>query len=163
MGPRRFSRGNWPPFCPHCGRLVVLQWGRGVSAAEIRVLRAGEGEPHGSFNGAAAFQPRKSEPEWPGVLLDSSLQWGRGVSAAEIRVPRRSRIWMGSRFNGAAAFQPRKWRAPCSCWAGQPGLQWGRGVSAAEIRRIDHVPSNTRGFNGAAAFQPRKYYRHIAQ
>ena len=133
MGPRRFSRGNGRSRRGRVGRAVWLQWGRGVSAAEIpgrnadfhRVRRASMGPRRFSrgnlrnfpfsasqicsFNGAAAFQPRKCRGRHYKIAGPCGLlQWGRGVSAAEI-------------FTGLAIS------------ISEAELQWGRGVSAAEI------------------------------
>ena len=59
MGPRPFSRGNSPIGQALIALLLSLQWGRGLSAAEMTrptpIGRDGE-----------------------------RLQWGRGLSAAEI-------------------------------------------------------------------------------
>jgi len=81
MGPRLDSRGR-ETLSRKEVVLVVLQWGRGWTAAE------------GSF-----LPDQWSRVEW--------LQWGRGWTAAE-----GSFIWCASRtllcFNGAAAGQPRK-------------------------------------------------------
>ena len=62
------------------------------------------------FNGAAAVQPRKSQPSLYHRLSEPVLQWGRGCSAAEMRV-----------------YVP----SPLSVRL----LQWGRGCSAAEMPR----------------------------
>ena len=83
MGPRLFSRGKGPTQSTSAPRLE-LQWGRGFSAAESGELQRQRAEhlgasmgprlfsrgklrqrpsaspaPSSSFNGAAAFQPRK--------------------------------------------------------------------------------------------------------
>ena len=158
-----------------------LQWGRGLSAAEMR-----EGAPRPRAPGPASMGPRP---------------FSRGNPCGEAKaLPRATRASMGPRpfsrgnrqlhgvharffyrFNGAAAFQPRK-SAPRRWLGRKPGrLQWGRGLSAAEIERraADSTPNIiasmgprpfSRGncepaaspaasmacFNGAAAFQPRK-------
>ncbi len=133
MGPRLFSRGN--SILPLVGSTyrIRLQWGRGFSAAEM-ALESPSG-PHGTarFNGAAAFQPRKS------VLWDLMpqppflLQWGRGFSAAEIsglrlRSNNRSELQWGRGFSAAEIWLP----IADAHRAGR--LQWGRGFSAAEIQ-----------------------------
>ena len=84
MGPRLFSRGNIPERGADAGG-AGLQWGRGFSAAEMTPEDTGGNPTLDSFNGAAAFQPRKSSRDWR----------CRGRHTG---------------FNGAAAFQPRKWR-----------------------------------------------------
>jgi hypothetical protein len=61
MGPRLFSRGNQP-----CGKVMAmpssnsLQWGRGFSAAETTSTCTASKSRLPCFNGAAAFQPRRS-------------------------------------------------------------------------------------------------------
>ena len=142
---------------------AVLQWGRGLAAAEI--CRPGGGTAIGSpsFNGAAALRPRKFQ-RWSVATRDDNgasmgprpcgrgnavaalvahkvaaqLQWGRGLAAAEMitdLVRRRSRT--------GASMGPR----PCgrgnrTCWPccanGMRRLQWGRGLAAAEIR-VRHI------------------------
>ena len=133
MGPRLFSRGKIGHVCT---------W--------YHLVR--------SFNGAAAFQPRKvpillqyricsSASMGPRLFSRGKyilfrlftwqwvLQWGRGFSAAESRL-------------GAHVV------------CGAPLLQWGRGFSAAESATTSHWHCNMRWcFNGAAAFQPRKGWR----
>ncbi|CUQ67486.1 protein of unknown function [Candidatus Nitrospira inopinata] len=159
----------------------MLQWGRGVSAAEMgtgagrrdgmrRRLQWGRGVSAAEMNCAN------------GTTINlTALQWGRGVSAAEIAYVVPPSVLHVLGFNGAAAFQPRKSAAAAKTKSWGTMLQWGRGVSAAEIcrRREDQVLGDdasmgprrfsrgnyTRviakktgdcGFNGAAAFQPRK-------
>ncbi len=228
MGPRRFSRGNNVCLVYRSGFHFSLQWGRGVSAAEMRIGASIRPPRHWAsmgprrfsrgnhskawircclrtrFNGAAAFQPRKSVQSALKNQLKLVLQWGRGVSAAEMGVhgkrtetptaasmgprrfsrgnrdatrrtgdmasasmgPRRfSRGNLGvavvtgtstCRFNGAAAFQPRKSYCAGIFTRATQKLQWGRGVSAAEIRYWRLTTSRLLSFNGAAAFQPRK-------
>ena len=61
MGPRSFNRGNVGATVNAKFSAYWLQWGRGLSTAEM----ATDGcqlHPRGKrFNGAAVFQPRKSE------------------------------------------------------------------------------------------------------
>ena len=126
-----------PRKCFHAGRKEdgrkELQWGRGLSTAEM----PGVGVPL-SVMSAASMGPRSfnrgnvgnGSHEWG---LCHALQWGRGLSTAEIWRSRRFTPPSGRRFNGAAVFQPRK--------------------SAAWETR----PAGRRGFNGAAVFQPRKF------
>ena len=83
MGPRPFSRGNGTPRALGCPGRSWLQWGRGLSAAEI-----------------PSEMVRRRSPDL--------LQWGRGLSAAEIAAPGPIRGAACRGFNGAAAFQPRK-------------------------------------------------------
>ena len=158
MGPRSFNRGNLDALQDGMGWSDWLQWGRGLSTAEmsnsVRFSRAcwallqwgrglstaemfDQGVPcHPSlrsFNGAAVFQPRK----W-----DARREHGR----------------YGGSFNGAAVFQPRKSESLMPNLAFRPSLlQWGRGLSTAEIASCGTWPRPARpGFNGAAVFQPWK-------
>ena len=133
-----------------------LQWGRGISAAELQrnnlLFRRGD-----CFNGAAAFQPRN----WVGASPTGAPS--PGFNGAAAFQPRNydsaaSLLDGGGRFNGAAAFQPRNYstglsdKEPGSASMGprhfsrgilsrlaetSPAtwLQWGRGISAAELRR----------------------------
>ena len=155
MGPRSFNRGNadcrrergtiparlqWGrglstaeiTLCVRSGREVsLLQWGRGLSTAEIRLL--------------------------PTVrCLPARLQWGRGLSTAEM-IPTPWAEWTPTCcFNGAAVFQPRKsvddsmGRA-----AGYHWLQWGRGLSTAEISTRPKRPAIAR----PASMGPRSFNR----
>ncbi len=135
---------------------LLLQWGRGIAAAEsqghLRLVA-----PRWCFNGAAALLPRNRAP----IIViatcnDYALQWGRGIAAAEsTREDEEIGIGLGRfngaaallprnrsdtayaqpkarRFNGAAALLPRNQRPATRsrhlCWT----LQWGRGIAAAE-------------------------------
>ena len=132
MGPRLFSRGN----NPDC---------EAVESAFV------------SFNGAAAFQPRKLQGHNTGPPRIARLQWGRGFSAAE--TCRLLGRWRGActRFNGAAAFQPRKRESP-GAWAASPGSasMGPRLFSRGNGQRASRPAGLSHRFNGAAAFQPRK-------
>ncbi len=182
-----------------------LQWGRGFSAAEIRNLSpvvdkstcASMGPrlfsrgnqiisqqtlSHGSgFNGAAAFQPRKST--YGLVCCRRSLSASMGprlFSRGNQREPAQNTS------PRTASMGPRLFsRGNGSSDGGSARsaimLQWGRGFSAAEISSSfsEYIPvdmasmgprlfsrgngrqnkshvNDTRRFNGAAAFQPRK-------
>ena len=156
MGPRLFSRGRRGfPACHGPADLASMGprlFSRGRIIHEV-VLPP---ELPRRFNGAAAFQPRKSPC---GTTCGSN--------------------WRG--FNGAAAFQPRKLETASLSRYRRGVLQWGRGFSAAEgpagwiAGRGGHgasmgprlfsrgstgspcgSPGRTARFNGAAAFQPRK-------
>jgi len=105
MGPRLDSRGRLDLWLDPVD-LVVLQWGRGWTAAE----GPSDARPCASsrrFNGAAAGQPRKAKSSNLTGVLRAPLQWGRGWTAAE--------------GNWAAA-----------SLTAQQTLQWGRGWTAAE-------------------------------
>ena len=159
MGPRLFSRGNFPITWNDVNRRWWLQWGRGFSAAETSSCQPTRRRRTSRFNGAAAFQPRKRHGG--GTCRSTwhvSLQWGRGFSAAETgrglslllslldaasmgpRLFSRGNVSgsdlapsRASRFNGAAAFQPRKHGASRPTrFQANVWLQWGRGFSAAE-------------------------------
>ena len=132
MGPRSFNRGNvalpsiLPSFRPGFNGAAVfqprkfprmmlsapvvksLQWGRGLSTAEMTSQRRPSGIEFERFNGAAVFQPRKSAALTPPPRVAEPLQWGRGLSTAEIA--------------SGPACRARTW-----------SLQWGRGLSTAEI------------------------------
>ena len=109
MGPRSFNRGNGNRRLA-CTPLQRLQWGRGLSTAEIPLQRKDLTELTSRFNGAAVFQPRKFLPICTGLIPRCSC------------------------FNGAAVFQPRKCLAIGVHVAVEAMLQWGRGLSTAEIR-----------------------------
>jgi hypothetical protein len=66
MGPRPSGRGNRLGIDQPRTDPLLLQWGRGRPAAEIRSLRNRD-------------------------LTQGLLQWGRGRPAAEIRRPKRNR------------------------------------------------------------------------
>ena len=135
MGPRSFNRGNAGASC-RVRQPEPLQWGRGLSTAEMasedepepnwitasmgprsfnrgnvrRGSDAHDGRP--CFNGAAVFQPRKWSLHAAEVPRAGRLQWGRGLSTAE----------MASRLTLTQAADV---------------LQWGRGLSTAEMWRAD--------------------------
>ena len=65
----------------------VLQWGRGLSTAEMLAVPPPIVAAHSGFNGAAVFQPRKW-PLFPRARgAKTRLQWGRGLSTAEMLGP----------------------------------------------------------------------------
>ena len=157
MGPRSFNRGNEVTLAVKEERERQLQWGRGLSTAEMNQIGQ--------------------------VLIGlAKLQWGRGLSTAEICSQRRETagldkasmgprsfnrgnagdlaglrrrrflVSMGPRsfnrgnpsgacfvsaasscFNGAAVFQPRKFFQQLRFPAARLSLQWGRGLSTAEM------------------------------
>ena len=165
----------------------MLQWGRGLSAAEILdrhvALLVGVAASMGprpfsrgnqlekpstsgydqSFNGAAAFQPRKSRHKRRRLAAVLALQWGRGLSAAEMTTLLDRLAAADAGFNGAAAFQPRKFRARRAASRGRLLASMGPRPFS---RGNDASPSAHRGhrdcFNGAAAFQPRKSHGQIS-
>ncbi len=105
MGPRLVSRGN-PLGEGESMSFIMLQWGRGSSAAETRNPSRAKRVPVPASMGPRLVS-RGNEPEVILQLPPAGLQWGRGSSAAETSsvVPR---YWLMSSFNGAAARQPRK-------------------------------------------------------
>ena len=96
------------PYVP-IQRYILLQWGRGLSAAETPGVKQ-DAQTSGCFNGAAAFRPRKPGGFASRWALRLQLQWGSGLSAAETCSAGRDRSALCS-FNGAAAFRPRKQQA----------------------------------------------------
>ena|GEM_PF-2234466 len=155
MGPRRFRRGNSRSNAPGVPPGNPLQWGRDVSAAEMRVsrgearripgasmgprrFRRGNARSKGSgrssrssFNGAATFPPRKSTATIVYVPLCRASMGPRRFRRGNLqRAPAPAACLL--RFNGAATFPPRK--------------------SSRRRRRLFGV----RRFNGAATFPPRK-------
>src|SRR5579875_763336 len=106
MEPRPFSRGNQPVHSQHSPTSRVLQWSRGLSAAETV---------------AAAVDARAR-------LV---LQWSRGLSAAETGT-----TYPGPTAPKDASMEPRPFSRGNVVHVGQVGeldlLQWSRGLSAAE-------------------------------
>ena len=101
MGPRSFNRGNAERAPMQAND--ELQWGRGLSTAEIPAGSALPVTLDFRFNGAAVFQPRKYDQR----LLVGTLCPG---------------------FNGAAVFQPRKFVEHVFTSQTMAMLQWGRGL-----------------------------------
>ena len=156
MGPRPFGRGN--ARCQSCPQRCTadLQWGRGLSVAEIRngrPRRDGRTIPSmgprpfgrgnvlfqrqaaagpGAFNGAAAFRSRKFSVLHFTHRGISSLQWGRGLSVAEMR-----RARLVSTGGIAPSMGPRPFGrgnvGTVYTVSEMRRLQWGRGLSVAEI------------------------------
>ena len=88
--------------------IVLLQWGRGKKASEIKIGMVTDGEIY-SFNGAEAKKPRKLLIIMVRRLYHHGLlQWGRGKKASEIITPVCISILLVM-------------------------LQWGRGKKASEI------------------------------
>ena len=108
MGPRSFNRGNQQRAI-EADPKNRLQWGRGLSTAEIRPLRAGNDATHAASMGPRSFNR-------------GNLHRKQTLDAVEIG------------FNGAAVFQPRKWQGARPSAGSGDELQWGHGLSTAEIR-----------------------------
>ena len=160
MGPRPFGRGNaeqGPRTRPCTCR---LQWGRGLSVAEMA---------------RQLFAPliRDAALQWGRGLSvaeiisictisnsNSILQWGRGLSVAEMRLrPQlRKRPWRlqwGRRpfGRGNRSFQDRQ-DVPLGT------LQWGRRpFGRGNTYYVQTAPQGLMNFNGAAAFRSRKWRR----
>ena len=182
MGPRSFNRGNdcegaghrprthrfngaavfQPRKCEVCRAdneaRKALQWGRGLSTAEILRVPAFPLRPRHASMGPRSFN-RGNAGELPTAIplepasmgprsfnrgnlplpprespVPPTLQWGRGLSTAEM-------VSMGCTPQLTSV------------------LQWGRGLSTAEMRSHTRRASIRRSFNGAAVFQPRKSSR----
>ena len=156
MGPRHFSRGICHRYSPS-RQDRWLQWGRGISAAELYVQVDPADLPQAASMGPRHFSRGIVCVHPISVRWVLKLQWGRGISAAEF-----SPLAAGKRclscFNGAAAFQPR------NCSASGSGLREDRKASMGPrhfSRGITPSPSSNQmdpaSFNGAAAFQPRNF------
>ena len=176
MGPRHFSRGIlW--MSPNRTIPALLQWGRGISAAESNGWTSSS-RSRTCFNGAAAFQPRNPSTTLTRRMLTEMLQWGRGISAAESASSGPVSGWWWSLQWGRGISAAESICEPddlCSKITLQWGrgisaaeskaavegiqdaaeLQWGRGISAAESNRWVVSITYPGSFNGAAAFQPR--------
>ena len=176
MGPRHRCRGM-SPFWTARLPVPVLQWGRGIAAAEF--ARSGPGRPLSrSFNGAAASLPRNARLECrpvgaarasmgprhrcrgmqtvPGLPVSTPrLQWGRGIAAAESSAGAgRSRCT--KRFNGAAASLPRN----CGPRYSSRGENRRFNGAAASLPRNSISPGET-GPQGGASMGPRHRCRGI--
>ena len=154
MGPQRFRRGD-SDLHLSAGYLIVLQWGRNVSVAEIPTgvtttggsvtasmgpqrFRRGDhrASPLRATGALASMGPqrfRRGDSAWTrSIVLTSTLQWGRNVSVAEMDgrgtsvTPVRVLQW-GRNVSVAEITE----RVPCGQRA--RSLQWGRNVSVAEI------------------------------
>ncbi len=182
MGPRPCGRGNPAREDVFFADCLMLQWGRGLAAAEISFQRVGSGGPRRRLQwgrGLAAAEIRKRSARMP---WQSRLQWGRGLAAAEMARFRQRRrtgsIWL-QWGRGLAAAEMMRSRSTRRSTVRR--LQWGRGLAAAEIflsgcqkaRQIDAsmgprpcgrgnlspgdlCSQSAPGFNGAAALRPRK-------
>ena len=108
MDPRPSSRGEWLPGFPTFVPFSILQWSRGLPAAERR-------------------QPAKRRTDL------RSLQWSRGLPAAE-SVGENDRVVV----EPAPSMEPRPSSRgeggydPTYGQIDHRGLQWSRGLSAAE-------------------------------
>ena len=181
MGPRSFNRGNVRPLRQNSRAAVLLQWGRGLSTAEILSpvffswpsfpasmgpRSFNRGNPMASdaapvvttgFNGAAVFQPRKwrrrrSARAAGGVASMGPRSFNRGNACWRLRFLHRPLQLQWGRGLSTAEMPGAIAARPAP-----PTLQWGRGLSTAEISHTTPNPPAPGGsFNGAAVFQPRK-------
>src|SRR3989339_276930 len=131
MGPRPFSRGNFPPQPSADPRFVASMGPRPFSRGNP--LATGHWPLFTTrFNGATAFQPwkpgRAAVPE-PGARLAS--MGPRPLSRGNLFL-RRTVGGLFSGFNGATAFQPWKRPDQTSTPGPESWLQWGHGLSAVE-------------------------------
>ena len=86
----------------------LLQWSRGMSAAEIvRPVRGPDAPEPASMEPRHVCRGNLTPPRKMSVKM-SPLQWSRGMSAAEIRGHPRRCFRDDGCFNGAAACLPRK-------------------------------------------------------
>jgi len=132
MEPRHLCRGNLTKAAGENAWKVVLQWSRGISAAETTST--------GWWRASAA-----------------ALQWSRGISAAETPPSSRTRRRYPRCFNGAAASLPRKLRRARP--DGRGGHARFNGAAASLPRKPSATGTDrsfSAGFNGAAASLPRK-------
>ena len=159
-------------------RDVLLQWGHGFSAVEIR-SRPPNRPDRAGFNGATAFQPWKLDMSQSSDLAvlgfngatafqpwkcDNAnqfasgvdlLQWGHGFSAVEILRP-----VLLHRLHDHASMGPRLFSRGNVArkylhWSEQSLLQWGHGFSAVEM--VDHVLHDPAGLE--ASMGPRLFSR----
>ncbi len=103
MGPLPFSSGNVSVAA------AVASWWSGFNGAaafqqrKSYFCRKNENRMDG-FNGAAAFQQRKSAEEIARLQIETTLQWGRCLSAAEIGRCRRMLLPLGAASMGPLPF-----------------------------------------------------------
>ena len=178
MGPRHFSRGIYGTETTGDAFRQMLQWGRGISAAESTRVISRCGAP-GSFNGAAAFQPRNhltnvsdgmvamlqwgrgisaAESSWhpPGLATTPMLQWGRGISAAESHYAQ-GEVAVLEMLQWGRGISAAESIIPSGVFTVGSMLQWGRGISAAESHGVvsaDHPLTE-------ASMGPRHFSRGI--
>ena len=158
MGPRHRCRGI-PALSGIRLSEEMLQWGRGIAAAEsgrANLLReprcaASMGPRHrcrgiarplavADLDAVASMGPRhRCRGIWPtnGVNVpETSLQWGRGIAAAEF-LPQRERFFGARGFNGAAASLPRNLERrrvlPCDLGASMGPRHRCRGIALVDV------------------------------
>ena len=132
-----------------------LQWGRGLSPTETRVVRPSKRRA-GSFNGAAGFRPRRPFDIQCGCSGWLRLQWGRGLSPTETCL-----VPVGKQMLVFASMGPRAFAhgdlppdtgapLPPEASMGPRAFAHGDHRSPRHFRRPDPC------FNGAAGFRPRR-------
>ena len=84
MGPRLFSRGNCRAMAQAYLAARPASMGPRLFSRGNAGGCSGSSPSSGSFNGAAALQPRKWRASTAMRPSATSLQWGRGSSAAEM-------------------------------------------------------------------------------
>ena len=107
MGPRSFNRGNYV-ICQDSSIENLASMGpRSFNRGNVVALEVPRPSLSG-FNGAAVFQPRKSDRRGRGLRLGLIASMGpRSFNRGNLTLQNiAQRIKVG--FNGAAVFQPRK-------------------------------------------------------
>src|ERR1700751_1483321 len=108
MGPRTYIRGNTFTGRARNLALIPLQWGRGLTSSEIKVL------PDFCSRGVYASMGPRTYIRGNNKFIRCStngisrLQWGRGLTSAEIGFSVSTSTRSTPCFNGAADLHPRK-------------------------------------------------------
>jgi hypothetical protein len=140
--------------------MMLLQWGRGIDAADEAMDRLQPTAPaHPCFNEAAASMPRMRCALYSRDVMVCTLQWGRGIDAADeipsligLNMPPNLLLQWGRGIDAADELSG----VSACIFSSSILLQWGRGIDAA-----DENPSwnarrrNIVCFNEAAASMPR--------
>src|SRR5258707_1237660 len=109
-----------------------LQWGRGLSTAEMRRQKYLHGKRYFASMGprsfdrgdkVARFFAAQNWPSFNGAAVFRPRRWLELVTVA----------YSLTSFNGAAVFRPRRSRTLNAHHFAVGALQWGRGLSTAEI------------------------------
>ena len=178
MGPRSFNRGNFPAWVPtpatrsrfngaavfqprkcavtrfKCFALKSLQWGRGLSTAEMTRATSLSTPPSLLQWGRGLSTAEMQDPAAV-VYSTGGLQWGRGLSTAEIFRPgsrhlRPALASMGPRsFNRGNAARPTGTSAPTS-GASMGPRSFNRGNNDEQTSKtadVSHASMGPRSFN----------------
>ena len=181
MGPRSFNRGNdgaalnvtagllgfngaavFQPRKCSCDRMGFwlqskLQWGRGLSTAEIAVSPRNNNERPLASMGPRSFNRGNCQPVSRREGGPRRLQWGRGLSTAEISIVHSLPSLVGRALQWGRGLSTAEMAQVDAGGEEAQQLQWGRGLSTAEITIfIPPTKPTANRFNGAAVFQPRK-------